>query len=61
MPFEVCISEGDREFGDKSEEIEAVLMAIPPHLVRADERSLALTPAGMRVGNAIWSEVLCLL
>ena len=42
-------------------EIEAVLMAIPPHLVRANERSLALTPAGMRVGNAIWSEVLCLL
>ena len=42
-------------------EIEAVLMAIPPHLVRADERSLALTPAGMRVGNAIWSEFLCLL
>jgi len=43
------------------EEVESVLMAIPPHLVRADERSLALTPAGMRVGNAIWTEILGLL
>ena len=51
----------ERWGGPLLEEIEAVLMAIPPHLVRADERSLALTPAGMRVGNAIWSEFLCLL
>ena len=42
-------------------EVESVLMAIPSHLVRADERSLALTPAGMRVGNAIWTEILGLL
>ena len=39
-------------------EIEAVLSAVPPRLVRSDGRRLALTSAGMRVGNAIWSEVL---
>ena len=51
----------DRWGGSLLEEIESVLMAIPSRLVRVDERSLALTPAGMRVGNAIWTEVLCRL
>ena len=51
----------ERWGGSLLEEIEAVLTVIPSRLVRADERSLALTPAGMRVGNAIWTEVLCRL
>ncbi len=55
----VCFSE--RWGGSLLEEIEAVLTVIPSRLVRADERSLALTPAGMRVGNAIWTEILGLL
>lgn len=39
-------------------EVEAALSAIPPRLLRDDGRSLALTGAGMRVGNAIWSDLL---
>ena len=41
-------------------EVEGVLLGLPPHLLRADERSLALTPAGMRVGNAVWTELMAL-
>ena len=39
-------------------EVEAVLSALPPRLVRDDGASVALTPAGMRVGNAVWAEVM---
>lgn len=55
------VSFADRWGNSLLEEVESVLMAIPSHLVHADEQSLALTPAGMRVGNAIWTEVLCRL
>ena len=41
-------------------EVEGVLLGLPPHLLRVDERSLALTPAGMRVGNAVWAELMAL-
>ena len=39
-------------------EVESVLGALPTRLVRDDGRSLALTSAGMRVGNAVWAELL---
>ncbi|MBQ7263186.1 MAG: radical SAM family heme chaperone HemW [Synergistaceae bacterium] len=41
-------------------EIEAVLSSLPSRLIRDDGDSVALTSAGMRVGNAIWAEVLAL-
>lgn len=41
-------------------EVESVLGAVPSRLVRDDGQSLALTSAGMRVGNAIWAELLAL-
>lgn len=43
------------------EEIEAVLGTIPAHLVRADKHNLALSSAGMRVGNAVWVELMGLI
>jgi hypothetical protein len=42
------------------EEIAGVLEKIPPHLVRIDENGARLTPAGMRVGNAVWAELMTL-
>lgn len=39
-------------------EVEAVMSRLPPRLVRDDGASLALTPAGMRVGNAVWTELM---
>ncbi|MCR4818644.1 MAG: radical SAM family heme chaperone HemW [Fretibacterium sp.] len=41
-------------------EIEAVMFRLPPRLVRDDGASLALTPAGMRVGNAVWTELMAM-
>lgn len=40
--------------------VEGVLLALPSRLLRSDERSLALTPSGMRVGNAVWAELIAL-
>ncbi|MDR1873801.1 MAG: coproporphyrinogen III oxidase family protein [Synergistaceae bacterium] len=42
------------------EEILGVLKSVPPRLVRIDESGARLTPAGMRVGNAIWVELMAL-
>ena len=42
------------------QEVESVLGAVPSRLVRDDGQNLALTSAGMRVGNAIWAELLAL-
>ncbi len=42
-------------------EVESVLAGIPHRLVRADEDTLALSPSGMRVGNAIWTELMSLI
>ena len=39
-------------------EVEAVLSGLPPRLVRDGGGSVALTPAGMRVGNAVWAELM---
>jgi oxygen-independent coproporphyrinogen-3 oxidase len=36
-----------------------VLRGIPPRLARFENGCVRLTPAGMRVGNAIWTEFLC--
>ncbi|MDR3231273.1 MAG: radical SAM family heme chaperone HemW [Synergistaceae bacterium] len=42
------------------EEIRAILEGIPRRLVRIDDDGARLTPGGMRVGNAIWVELLSL-
>lgn len=39
-------------------EVEGLLAELPPHLLRDDGGSVSLSPAGMRVGNAVWSELL---
>ncbi len=39
-------------------EIEKVLSGLPSKLLRGDGTRLALTGAGMRVGNAIWAELM---
>jgi oxygen-independent coproporphyrinogen-3 oxidase len=41
-----------------AEEVLHVLRRIPPRLVRFFEGGVCLTPSGMRVGNAIWVELL---
>ncbi|MCR5347437.1 MAG: radical SAM family heme chaperone HemW [Fretibacterium sp.] len=41
-------------------EIEGVMSQLPPRLVQSSGGNLALTPAGMRVGNAVWTELLML-
>jgi oxygen-independent coproporphyrinogen-3 oxidase len=41
-----------------TEEISAVLKKMPQRLVDFEEGPIRLTPAGMRVGNAIWTELL---
>ena len=38
--------------------VEGVLSSLPPKLIRDTRESVALTPAGMRVGNAVWSELM---
>ena len=43
---------------DLTEEILGVLKNIPQHLVRFKNENVSLTPAGMRVGNAIWRELM---
>ncbi|MDR1733029.1 MAG: radical SAM family heme chaperone HemW [Synergistaceae bacterium] len=40
------------------EEIVSLLGRLPPRLVQADSTGARLTPEGMRVGNAIWVELL---
>ena len=46
-------------FGQElAEQVLGVLKKIPPHLARFEGKSVSLTPAGMRVGNAIWVELL---
>jgi len=37
-----------------------VLLGLPPRLLRTEEGALALTPSGMRVGNAVWTELMAL-
>ena len=44
-----------------SSEVRDVLKKIPPHLVRMDAETAALTPEGMRVGNSIWAELMELM
>ena len=39
-------------------EVEGVMSGLPPRLLRDDGHSLSLTPAGMRVGNAVWTELM---
>jgi oxygen-independent coproporphyrinogen-3 oxidase len=47
------------QFGKEfMEEVLDVLKKIPPRLVRFFEGGVCLTPSGMRVGNAIWVELL---
>ncbi|MDR1378410.1 MAG: radical SAM family heme chaperone HemW [Synergistaceae bacterium] len=41
-----------------AEEVSAVLKEIPQRLVSFEKGHIHLTPAGMRVGNAIWIELL---
>jgi oxygen-independent coproporphyrinogen-3 oxidase len=43
---------------DLTDAVLEVLRAVPPRLVRFENGSARLTPAGMRVGNAIWTELL---
>ena len=46
-------------FGDElANDVTAALKKIPKRLVRFENAKISLTPAGMRVGNAIWSELL---
>ena len=46
-------------FGDKlAEDVLGALKKIPKRLVRFESKNVSLTPAGMRVGNAIWTELL---
>ncbi|MDR2529576.1 MAG: radical SAM family heme chaperone HemW [Synergistaceae bacterium] len=46
-------------FGQKlADEILDLLKEAPPRLTRFEGKSVALTPAGMRVGNAIWAKLL---
>ncbi|MBR1671739.1 MAG: radical SAM family heme chaperone HemW [Fretibacterium sp.] len=42
-------------------EVEGVMSRLPSRLVRDGGGRLALTPAGMRVGNAVWTELMELL
>ena len=47
------------QFGEElMEKVLDVLGRIPPRLVRFFEGGVCLTPSGMRVGNAIWVELL---
>ena len=39
-------------------EILEILAGLPKRLVRVEERRVYLTPSGMRIGNAIWTELL---
>jgi len=49
------------QFGeDLAEKISDMLKGMPPHLLSFKNENVSLTPAGMRVGNAIWSELLLL-
>ena len=41
-------------------EVQGVLLGLPPRLLRTEEGALALTPSGMRVGNAVWTELMAL-
>ena len=43
---------------DLADEVLCALKKIPRHLVRFESENVFLTPAGMRVGNAIWAELL---
>ncbi|MDR1979029.1 MAG: radical SAM family heme chaperone HemW [Synergistaceae bacterium] len=46
-------------FGEElTEKVLRVLRKIPPRLVRFFEGGVCLTPSGMRIGNAIWVELL---
>ena len=46
-------------FGEQlTEDVFGALKKIPRHLMRFGDENVSLTPAGMRVGNAIWGELL---
>jgi oxygen-independent coproporphyrinogen-3 oxidase len=42
---------------DLADGVLEVLRGVPPRLVRFEGGKVCLTPAGMRVGNAIWAEI----
>lgn len=41
--------------------VKNILADLPEHLIYISDEKLALTPAGMRVGNAVWTELMDLM